>query len=135
MSELTNSLGVPNPTPFPSTLSSIYQNPYWMLNRTAINETRDRIVGFLTAKFRITDWPELRWQGQPGQTLRSGEEKVFKWNNTLWPTLFGDYIKKNITVTDKWFDAILEGNNTLTSDLKINHHVGAIFHDSKYDAT
>ena len=35
-SEFTNNLGIPTPTAFPATLSAIYQNPYWVINRTAI---------------------------------------------------------------------------------------------------
>jgi TonB-linked SusC/RagA family outer membrane protein len=54
--ETTNNIGIPTPTPFPTTLSSIYQNPYWMINRTSINEDRDRIMGFLSAKFKLTKW-------------------------------------------------------------------------------
>jgi hypothetical protein len=30
-------------TYWPSTLASIYQNPYWMIHRTGINESRDRL--------------------------------------------------------------------------------------------
>ena len=29
---------------------------------------------------------------------------------------------------------MLEGNNVITDDLKINYRVGGIFQDSKYDA-
>src|SRR6266542_1668754 len=53
--EFFDDLGIPTPTAWPSTLSSIYQNPYWVLNRTAIHENRVRLLGFLTAKFKLSD--------------------------------------------------------------------------------
>ena len=39
-----NNVGIAVPTNWPSTLSSIYQNPYWMINNTSIGETRQRLV-------------------------------------------------------------------------------------------
>ena len=53
----------------------------------------------------------------------------------LWASSGGNYSKDNIIVTDKWFDAIIEGNNTITKNLKVNYHVGAIYQDNKYDET
>jgi TonB-linked SusC/RagA family outer membrane protein len=131
--ETLNNVGIPTPTPFPSTLSSIYQNPYWVLNRTAINETRDRVIGFLSARFKITDWLSLSGKANLDRIFDKGENQVSQ-GTILWASSGGNYSKQNITVTEKWFDAMLEGNNSITSDLKINYRVGGIFQDSKYDA-
>ncbi|MGZ5133886.1 MAG: SusC/RagA family TonB-linked outer membrane protein [Flavitalea sp.] len=131
--ETLNNVGIPTPTPFPSTLSSIYQNPYWVINRTAINETRDRVIGFLTAKFKITDWLAISGKANLDRIFDRGENQVSQ-GTVLWAASGGNYSKQNITVTEKWFDAMLEGNNDITNDLKINYRVGGIFQDSKYDA-
>jgi TonB-linked SusC/RagA family outer membrane protein len=132
--EFLDNIGIPTPTPFPSTLSSIYQNPYWLINRTHINETRDRVIGFLTAKFKITDWLSIAGRANLDKTLDNGENQVSK-GTVLWAASGGNYSKSNIILTDKWFDAIIEGTNKITTNLKINYHVGAIYQDSKYDAT
>ena len=132
-SEFLDNIGIATPTPFPSSLSSIYQNAYWLINRTHINEARDRIVGFLSAKFKITDWLSITGRANLDKTLDNGENQVSK-GTVLWAKSGGDYQKSNITVTEKWFDVILEGNNNITNNLKINYHVGAIYQDSKYDA-
>ncbi|MEP7318257.1 MAG: SusC/RagA family TonB-linked outer membrane protein, partial [Panacibacter sp.] len=121
------------PTAFPSTLSSIYQNPYWMINRTAINEDRDRIVGFLTAKYKITDWLSIAGRANLDRTFDRGENQVSQ-GTILYSKSGGDYSKSNITVTEKWFDVILEGNNKISKDFKVNYRVGGIFQDSKFDA-
>ena len=121
--EVLDNVGIPTPTPFPSTLSSIYQNPYWLINRTHINETRDRLIGFLTAKFKITDWLSITGRANLDRTLDNGENQVSK-GTVLWAASGGNYSKSNIILTDKWFDAIMEGTNTITTNLKINYHVG-----------
>jgi len=131
--EILNNIGIPEPTPFPSTLSSIYQNPYWMINRTAINETRDRVVGFLSAKYKITDWLAITGRANLDRSFDAGES-IISQGTILWGKGGGDYQKSNITNTQKWFDLMLEGTNNITSNLKISYHVGTILQDSKYDA-
>jgi TonB-linked SusC/RagA family outer membrane protein len=132
--ELTNNIGLPSPTAFPSTLSSIYQNPYWVLNRTSINETRDRVIGFVNAKFKITDWLTLSGKANLDRTFDRGNNQVTE-GTTLWSKSGGDYSEQKIIVTDKWFDAMLEGNNSITKDLKVNYRVGGIFQDRQTEVT
>lgn len=132
--EFYNNIGLPTPTAFPLSLSSIYQNPYWMINRTHINQTRDRIIGFLTAKVKITDWLSVSGRANLDKTLDNDENQVSQ-GTTLWGKSGGDYQKQNIYITEKWFDAMVEGVNSITKDLKINYRVGGIYQDSKYDAT
>lgn len=131
--EFTNSIGIPTPTSFPSTLSSIYQNPYWVINRTAINETRDRVIGFLSGKYKITDWLNISGRANLDRTFDRGESQ-YSQGTVLWQASGGNYAKNSIVITEKWFDAMLDGNNTITKDLKINYRVGGIFQDSRFDA-
>ena len=133
-SETVDNLGIPMPTPFPTTLSAIYQNPYWLIDRTHINEKRDRVIGFLSAKFNITDWLSISGRANLDKTTDNGENQVSK-DTTLWSASGGNYAINNVINTDKWFDAMLEGNNNITPDFKINYRVGAIYQDRKFDAT
>jgi TonB-linked SusC/RagA family outer membrane protein len=131
--EKTNNVGISEPTPFSSTLSSIYQNPYWTLNKMGTNESRDRVIGFISAKYKINSWLTLSGKANLDKTLDRGENYVAL-GTILWAKTGGDYAKGNITKTDRWFDAILEGNNDITKDLKVNYRVGTIFQDSQFDA-
>ena len=132
--EVLDNIGIPTPTPFPLTLSSIYQDPYWMIYRTHINEHRDRVIGFLTAKFKITDWLSISGRANLDKTIDNDENQVSK-GTTLWAKSGGDYQKQNILITQKWFDAMLEGSNSITKNLKITYRAGAIYEDKKFDAT
>jgi TonB-linked SusC/RagA family outer membrane protein len=127
-----NNVGIATPTAWPSTLSSIYQNPYWMVYTNEINETRDRVVGFLSAKFNITSWLSITGRGNLDRIFDRGEDKIAQ-GTILWGKTGGDYQREQITATDKWFDAILEGNNKITQKLKVTYRAGAIYQDSKWD--
>jgi TonB-linked SusC/RagA family outer membrane protein len=130
--EALSNIGIPTPTAFPSALSSIYQNPYWVVNRTSINETRDRVLGFITAKFKINSWLTLSGKANIDKTFDRGDNQVSQ-GTILWGNSGGDYAKQTITTTEKWFDAMLEGNNNITKDLKVNYRLGTIYQDTKYD--
>ncbi len=129
-----NNIGIPVPTPFPTTLSSIYQNPYWMINRTSINEDRDRIMGFVTAKFKLTNWLSISGRANLDKIFDRGDNEVSS-GTVLWGKSGGDFQVSNITTTSKWFDVMIEGNNSISTDWKVNYRVGAIYQDDKYDAT
>ncbi|ULT25581.1 hypothetical protein KUH03_00780 [Sphingobacterium sp. E70] len=36
--------------------SAIYDNPYWSINRTSVNEVRDRITALGSATYQLKDW-------------------------------------------------------------------------------
>ena len=131
--QVLNNVGIPSATPWPSTLSSIYQNPYWMVNNSALNENRDRLIGFISAKYQITPWLNLTGRANLDKIFDRQEELYYN-STVLWASQAGGYYgKNNITVTQKWFDAILEGNNTITKDLKVNYHLGAIYQDNSFN--
>ena len=130
--EKINNVGIQEPTNFPSTLSSIYQNPYWMINNYVNNEARDRVIGFLTAKFKINDFLTLSGKANLDKTTDNGQTSINQ-GTILYSRSGGDFQKNSISVTEKWFDLMLDGNNKITDNLKINYRVGGIFQDSQYD--
>lgn len=131
--EFINNVGVPEPAPYPVINPALYQNPYWIINRTETNDVRDRVMGFITASFDITDWLKITGRGNLDKIL-DRQERKFSDGTVGVSGVGGAYNKNNITVTQQWFDAMLEGNNRLTDDLKIDYRVGAILQDNKYEA-
>ena len=131
--ETVNNLGVPVPTYWPSTLSSIYQNPYWMINRTELNEKRDRVMGFVSAKYQITPWLNITGRANVDRIFDRFETK-YSQGTILWASQAGGfYEQSNLVSTQKWFDVILSGENDLTKDLKITYNAGAIYQDNRSD--
>lgn len=129
--EQINNVGVPVPTPWPSTLSSIYQNPFWLINRTAINEKRNRIMGFLTAKYNITDWLSLQGRANMDRTLDRGESQ-YSQGTILWASPGGSYSTSVLETNQNWFDLMLEGRNSINENLKIEYRVGTILQDNEF---
>jgi len=131
--EQINNLGLPEPTVYPTTNSALYENPYWIVNRTANDEQRDRIMGFVSAKYDITDWLHL-----------SGRANLDKINDRLVTSQSdgslatasvagGNYSRTLINITQQWLDVMLDGSNSITTDLKLGYRVGAIYKDNKYE--
>jgi len=124
--EVYDAANVPLPAAWPSTASSIYQNPYWMINRTAINEHRDRFMGFVSLKYDITDWLSIQGRGNLDRYIDKGEQ-IYSHKTLLWAQQQGGYYQtSNTVITQKWFDVILSGNNKLSDDLKLDYRAGAI---------
>jgi len=130
--QFISNVGVPSPTPYPSTLTSIYQNPYWLIHNTAINESRNRVMGFLSAKYQIVPWLSFTGRANLDRTFNKLTTQYAQ-GTLLWAHSGGYYQQQTITTTQKWFDGIFEGNNQITRDFKVNYHAGIIFQDVQSD--
>ncbi|MBA4055091.1 MAG: SusC/RagA family TonB-linked outer membrane protein, partial [Marivirga sp.] len=131
--ETINNVGAQVPTPYPVINPALYQNPYWIVNRTETNETRDRVMGFVSAKYDITDWLHITGRANLDK-IADNQQRIF-YDKTVGLTAPGGAFRTTrIDVTQKWFDAILEGTNSITQDLKIDYRVGAILQDNLYEA-
>jgi TonB-linked SusC/RagA family outer membrane protein len=123
---------IAQPANWASTNNSIYQSPYWMINNTNITENRERAIGFAALKYNITPWLSIRGSGNLDRTSDEIQAK-YQQGTLLWNTnAGGSYSVTDVTMTNKWFDAIFEGHNDLAKDLKINYHAGVIYYDRLY---
>ena len=130
-----NAFDIPTPTAWPSTLNSIYQNPYWMLNQTAINQYRDRIIGFVLAKYQLTDFLSIQGRANLDKYFDKNEES-YSQGTILWANQAGGkFARNNIVNTQSWYDLLIEGKNKLGTDLTLDYQAGAIIQDTRYQAT
>ncbi|MFT4203094.1 MAG: SusC/RagA family TonB-linked outer membrane protein [Chitinophagaceae bacterium] len=122
-------------TDWPSTLSSIYQNPYWMVNNTDITYRRDRIAGFISANYKITDWLNITGRANIDRMIDNMEQKYMA-GTILYAAegTGGEYDLTDYKYTQQWYDAMLTGHNNIGADFKINYNAGAIFRDYKYSS-
>ena len=131
--QFINNVGVAAPySSYPSTLTSIYQDPYWMIYNTSMNQTRDRIMGYLSGKVNFTPWLSFTGRANIDRTFDKLKTQYAQ-GTLLWAHTGGYYKEQSIITSQKWFDGIFEGNNKITQDLKITYHAGAIYQDVKYD--
>jgi TonB-linked SusC/RagA family outer membrane protein len=135
--ESKDNLGVPTPSVWPSTLNSIYQNPYWMLNKTAINQSRNRIMGFMSVKYQIVPSLSITGRANLDRTLDQDEQK-YSQGTILWVSQPGGwYQQSKTTITQQWYDLTLAGEHKFGDDFKLDYRAGAIYQDnlSTTDAT
>ena len=130
-----NNLGVPALAPWPSTKEGVYANPYWEVNNDQLNKKRASIIGFLKAKYKLTNWLSLTGSANIDEFSEKQEQKTLQGTIAWAPNAGGYYQVTNTNYMQKWFDLILEGDNKLTKDLSINYHAGAIYKDNTIDNT
>ncbi|MBI1770019.1 MAG: SusC/RagA family TonB-linked outer membrane protein [Bacteroidetes bacterium] len=132
-SEFINNVGLPTPTNFPSTLSSIYQNPYWLINRTHINESRSRVIGNVSAKYQINNWLSVKGRATLDRYYDQSDQ-IYSQGTILWASnAGGQFIQSRNTTTQQWYDLIFTGENKISENFKVNYSAGAIYQDVKYD--
>ncbi|AWO00867.1 SusC/RagA family TonB-linked outer membrane protein [Chitinophaga alhagiae] len=130
-----NELGVPVPAPWPSTLGSIYGNPYWVVNMDNLNETRDQVMGFISAKYQIVPWLSVTGRANLDRSYTNAEQKTYQ-GTLLWATKPGGYYSKLSAVsTQQWYDVMFSGDNALSEKFRLNYNAGAIYQKSEFDQT
>ncbi len=131
--EFVSNLGLPTPTTWPSTLSSIYQNPYWMLNRTSIDQSRDRLIGFISAKYQILDGLSITGRANLDKTFDL-DRQAYSQGTILWVSQAGGFYSKTRTnITQQWYDVTLHGEHKFGDNFKLDYRAGAIFQDYLFD--
>lgn len=126
----TNDVGLAVPTPWPATLSSIYQNPYWMIYKTTLDEDRDRLIGFLTATYQINEWLGVTGRANLDKTMDQTRNSNSV-GTILWASQPGGYFQKiNGDITQQWYDAAIHGDKKLSDDFRLNFRAGGIFQDT-----
>lgn len=133
--EVTDDLGIPAPAPWPATLRPIYGNPYWVVNKDDLDERRDQVLGFVTAKYEFTPWLNVTGRANLDRSYTKAERKT--WQRTLlWATNPGGYYSElNSTTTQKWFDVIVSGENSIKDNFRVNYNLGAIYQNSEFEQT
>jgi TonB-linked SusC/RagA family outer membrane protein len=128
-----NNVGIYGPTNWPSTLNSIYQNPYWMLNNTFISEDRQRVVGYASLKYAVTPWLSIRGSVNLDRTDDELDQQ-YQQGTLLWNTnAGGSFATTGLISEQRWFDLSADGHNNLAKDLKIDYQVGTIRQDVTFN--
>jgi hypothetical protein len=91
------------PAPYPVINPALYQNPYWIVNRTETNENRDRVMGFVQLRYNLTDWLHISGRANLDK-IKDEQERIF-YNKTIGLSAPGGAFRTSrIDVTQEWFD-------------------------------
>lgn len=122
------------PQPLYWTNSSFFQNPYWDVHRTSLNEERNRIMLVGSVKYQLTDW--LFAQGR--YSLDRYDDKItgaFHEGTLPVPTLAGGrYQENHVNRWERNIDFLLSGTNEIGTDFGVNYNIGAaLLNNSGYN--
>jgi TonB-linked SusC/RagA family outer membrane protein len=122
------------PQPLYWTNSSFFQNPYWDVYRTSLNEERNRIMLVGSVKYQLTDW--LFAQGR--YSLDRYDDKItgaFHEGTLPVPTLSGGrYQENHVNRWERNIDFLLSGTNEIGADFGVSYNVGAaLLNNSGYN--
>ncbi len=133
--ETPDAFGVPKPAPFPSTLASRYQNPYWIVNYDRTDDKRSQIYGFVSLKYEFTKWLSLKARANMDKYSVVSERRTNQ-GTVDWATRPGGYYSiSHSNSLSQWYDVTLDGSNDLGESFKLDYHIGGIFQDGKYEQT
>lgn len=105
-------------------------NPYWMLNEFLNDDRRDRLIGYLSLKYRFTNWLNL--------SIRSGADVYTDLRNERegqkTPFRFGGYVRNaQYNVSEINTDALLTASGKISKDFTGSLSAGASSYDKKYN--
>ena len=128
--EVLDNLGIPKPAPWPSTLPSIYGNPYWATYNDVRNAKENNVSLFFSAKYQISDRLNITGKANIDKLFASFDESRHQ-GTLLWALRPGGYysLEKNES-TRKWFDLMLHGDNSIGENFNINYILGGIYQDN-----
>ncbi|TDS17526.1 SusC/RagA family TonB-linked outer membrane protein [Sphingobacterium paludis] len=114
--------------------STLYDNPYWSLNRTAVHEVRDRITALGSISYELTEGLSVL-----------GRYSYDKYNDVTYGSFYdgtvslgdvragGKYYETHSSYWEQNLDLLLNGKHQLTDDIQLNYNVGTSFLRRNYD--
>ena len=133
--ETIDNTGTPVPTfwPYQNSDSKYIVNPYWQVHRTSNNENRSRIMGFVLAKYNLTNWLDIT--GRANLDKIADSQESFESHGQIYlPYAGGNYSKATINISQLWLDLILSGSSRINKSLRVEYRAGGILQDNNYDA-
>ena len=115
---------------WPFTINDYDQNPYWIINRAKSEDKRSRIIAFLTADFKITDWLALQGRGSIDHIDDKFIQKIYATTSASITGKNGRYIDYSYKETQLYGDFIVTFDKQWDK-YSLNAIVGAGISDNK----
>lgn len=108
--------------------STLYDNPYWSLNRTSVNEGRDRITALGSITYEFNEGLRLLGRYSFDKYTDMVDGSFYDGTVSLGDVLAGGkYYETHTNYTEQNFDLLLSGDNALTDDIQLTYNVGTSF--------
>ncbi len=107
------------------TTSSVFDNPYWDLNRTSVNDERNRVSLLGAATYQVADWLRILARYSFDRYDDKGTGLYYNGTVSLGNVQpGGQYFENNIVRSERNIDLLVSGDNKLSADLSLTYNIG-----------
>ncbi len=109
----------------------VQQNPWWVINKNTNENTRNRTIVNVSAKYEVTPWLSIQGRGNVDRINDIGDQKYYagSYHPLAAPNGNGSWNGFNHTVTNEYGDFLATFNVPITSDFKVDGVIGASITD------
>ncbi len=104
--------------------SDIEQNPYWVMNRNASDDSNKKMIASLNLNYTVNDWLSLQARGTYDKSLLNYERKVYATTEATLAPSTGRYMTTNNDFTQYYADFMANINTKINENLTVTGLVG-----------
>ena len=105
--------------------SDIEQNPYWILNRNAAEDTNQKLLTSLNLNYQVNDWLSLQARGTYDRTQQAFERKIYATTEATLAPANGRYIVFENDFTQYYGDLLANINRNINENISLTAVIGA----------
>lgn len=110
--------------------STIYNNPNWWINRTSVNESRDRVTALGSVSYDIAEGLNIMGRYSYDQYADLVDGSFYEGLADI--RAGGMYYETHSKYREHNFDFLINGNNRLSDVIDLNYNVGTSFLSRNY---
>lgn len=114
-------------------LDDFTQNPFWVLNRNASKDTRQRILASGTVKYKITDYLNIQGRLSLDNTSDFYDMKMYAGSTQVLVPANGRYKRETFGAKQFYGDLLLNFSKTFNEVWEVNASLGTSFTDFTSD--
>jgi len=104
--------------------SDVEQNPYWIINRNASEDTNKKLLASLSLSFEVNDWLTLQTRGTYDQSQFQFERKIYATTNETLAPANGRYMVTDRDVIQLYGDLLANINYEINENILLTAIVG-----------
>lgn len=104
--------------------SDIEQNPYWIINRNAAEDTNSKLLTSLNLNYEINDWLSLQTRGTYDRSKFTYEKNIYATTEATLAPANGRYINRERDFTQLYGDVIANINTQINDDTTLTAILG-----------
>lgn len=111
--------------------SSILGNPFFYLNRNIYHQRRDRVLGLLSATYKLADWVDILVRGSIDKTITKWDRRVYA--DSYFSLVGANYFIRNTNRYATNLDALASFRHQFSPDLNLTGNVGGSIQESRFE--